>query len=142
MDETYEQIYKHFVDVAEKLAGKGPTYGLDLEKVCTNTFGDKFSGVFAADTIPKKFIYCIANLDTHDKPGSHWVAIARTMGDEYMVYDSFGRRTTSILHDLDLKTIDTEHDAEQKDHEDNCGARCLAWLIVYDIFGADVAVTI
>ena len=28
MDETYEQIYKHFVEVAEKLVGKGPSYGL------------------------------------------------------------------------------------------------------------------
>ena len=142
MDETYEQVYKHFVEVAEKLVGKGPSYGFDLEKVGTSTFGDKFMGVFAGDTVPKKFIYCITNLDPKDKPGSHWVALARTEGEVYMAYDSFGRKTTSILPDLDLKTIDTDPDAEQKDHEDNCGARCIAWLIMYDIFGPDVAATI
>ena len=56
------------------------------------------------------------------------MALARTEEDVYMAYDSFRRKTTSILPGLDLKTIDTDPDAEQKDHEDNCGARCIAYI--------------
>ena len=127
--------------VAEKLVGKGPSYGLDLEKVGTATFNDKFMGVFAADTIPKKFVYYRQPRPSRQARISLG-ALARTEGGVYMAYDSFGRKTVSILPGLDLKTIDTDPDAEQKDHEDNCGARCIAWLIMYDIFGPDVAVTI
>ena len=138
----HKQIYDHLVEIADVILGKGASYGSDLLQVGQNTFADKFDGVYSADTIPKTFTYVIANLDKHDKQGSHWVALAKTSAATYMVYDSFGRRTTSILPDLDIKTIDTAHDAEQNTDELNCGARCIAWLIMFDLFGETVAQTI
>lgn len=135
-------VYDAFLAIEEHIIGKGPAYAFDLEKIGNAQFGEKFMGVFASDNIPKKFNYCIANLDPQHLPGSHWVALARVKNNEYMVYDSFGRKTTSILPDLDLKTIDTDHDAEQAPNEDNCGARAMAWLMCFDLLGPELAQTI
>jgi hypothetical protein len=54
------------------------------------------------------------------------------------VYDSFGR-------DISLKqknNIMTEDDAEQTPKEQNCGARCVAWLVVVAVKGIKTALTI
>ena len=139
---NHDQIYNHFVKIVESLVGNGETHSANLEKVGKEMFDKKFAGVFAADTIPKStnFKYCIANLDNSDQPGSHWVAMARLPGPKrYLVYDSFGRSTSEILPDLQVPNEQTEQDAEQKREEDNCGARCLAWLTMFDMFGPDVA---
>ena len=141
----HDQIYDHFVRIVESLIGKGETYDQDLLKVGKEMFNKKFAGVFAADTIPKStnFHYCIANLDNQDEPGSHWVAMAKLPGPKkYLIYDSFGRKTSEILPELDIPHEQTEQDAEQVKSEDNCGARCLAWLIMFDMFGPDIATKI
>ena len=70
--------------------------------------------------------YAIVNLDKHDMPGSHWVAMA-----DSMVYDSFGR-------DVGLGET-TERDVEQGRREDNCGQRCVAFLCVYHAYGPEIA---
>ena len=105
-------------------------------------FGNKFAGVFPADRIPRltRARYTILNLDDHDMPGSHWIALARDK-DSVWVYDSFGRPTQKILPDIGqtFKFFDVDYDAEQAARETNCGARSLAWLMVFDKFGAETA---
>lgn len=135
----YQDIYERLVSVNEDLLGRGATYDSDLHDLGTEYFGQRFAGVFASDTIPlaTNFRYCIVNLDSQDKPGSHWVAIAKDKG-KLMVYDSFGRTVTDILPDLH-GAIDVDRDAEQSDQEENCGPRALAWLMMYDLFGPKVA---
>ncbi len=143
-DEPWIQdIYKKAVQIFECVLGNKETYDVDLERVGTNYFGSKFAGVFACDTIPlsTNFKYCITNLDSQQEPGSHWVAIAKQNG-KCLVYDSFGRHTSDILPNLKDISVDTEHDPEQAANEDNCGARCMAWLLIYDLFGQEVAKTI
>lgn len=140
-----EDLYAKWVRTLERLIGKGATTTSTL-----NTFGYKllgrsrFSGVYAVDRMPGKFNSCIVNLDTSGQPGSHWVAVARN-GEKYMVYDSFGRSTPTIIKRRYLHnktTVDTESDAEQEDSESNCGVRCLAWLLLFHSFGADAAMKI
>ena len=53
-----------------------------------------FRGVFASDQLPKekdvrpRSAY-IVNVDTHDKPGSHWISIF-VEKDQCQVFDSYG----------------------------------------------------
>lgn len=141
---TWDKINSHFVHFAEIIVGKGETSSEELEAAGSQIFKHKFAGVFAADLVPysTSFQYCIINLDKASQPGSHWVAAAKLPGGRptgYLMYDSFGRRTSEILPELPLATTDADKDPEQVTSEDNCGARCIAWLIMYDIYGHDVA---
>jgi hypothetical protein len=135
-----ELIYKDLLPLVEHYVGSGETSASTLAVAGTNLFGRKFAGVFAADSIPKQhFKYAIVNLDNHDEPGSHWVGLARMGNGTYMVYDSFGRDTRKILPLIQLKTIQTEPDAEQLKSEENCGARSMAWIIIFDTYGEHAA---
>jgi len=143
--------YNRYLNDIQGLIGNEVTTGGMLDFVCRSIFGTKFHGVYAQDLIPKKLSkarpYCIANLDTSDQSGSHWVAIARVGGNrsqgQYMVYDSFGRDHTTILTSLRLKNvINTDPDSEQHPLQMDCGQRCIAWLLVLHYYGADVARTI
>ena len=127
--------------------GKNTTYSDQLEKICIELFGVRFKGVFASDKIPKLSSlspYCILNLDRTGEQGSHWIALAKCKNDkDAMLYDSFGRDDTIIINNLRFsgngKIIDTEPDSEQKMSQLNCGARCIAWLLVFQDLGEDFA---
>lgn len=89
-------------------------------------------------------LYAIANLDDSTMPGSHWIALAFDVNTgNVWVYDSFGRKTSEIMPDLikeygrKLKMVDD--DAEQLQSEDDCGARSMAWLYVFDRYGTSLA---
>ncbi len=137
---SYSQIYKDLLFMAETLVGKGTTAEHTLTNAGKHILDEDYEGTFAVDEIPSKpFKYAIVNLDKRGAGGSHWVALAKVDKDLYMVYDSFGRHTGKILPTLQLKTVDTEHDAEQQTKEKNCGARALAWLLFFDAFGPEAA---
>ena len=139
-----DRVYKDFLKIAEACVGKGETTEQDLDSVGKAFFGDDFAGVFAVNEVPTttQFKYAIANLDKRGEAGTHWVALANLGNDVYMVYDSYGRKKGRILPALDLPTMDTEYDAEQTTKQNNCGARCLAWLLLFDEFGAGAAQSI
>lgn len=124
--------------------GKNATFSNDLKKIGLEMFGNKFSGVFAANQIPDNFKYIIINLDDHDEPGSHWIGGVK-QGNEAIIYDSFGRDTIDILPNIwnnNFNIIDVDDDAEQRISENDCGPRSLAWLYVFDKFGKDAALLI
>jgi hypothetical protein len=129
--------------MVEKMIGKTTTTDDILTQAGKHMLDDAYAGTFAADEVPEKpFTYAIVNLDRRTEGGSHWIALAQVEKGTYMVYDSFGRHTGKIIPSLQLKTIDTEHDAEQSVSQKNCGARCLAWLLLFDSFGPEAAQTI
>jgi hypothetical protein len=141
----YQTILKKII---VPLTGDKTTFLDELNGVGHKLLGVKFKGVFPADKIPrlndlKK--YAILNLDTSKEPGSHWVSIAKD-GKETYLYDSFGRSHTKIIKGLQYsgngRIVNTDLDAEQDVLETNCGARCLAWLVLFDNWGADVAILI
>ena len=85
-------------------------------------------------------------LDNSIEPGSHWVALAKLNKNESIIYDSFGRGYTQIIPKLRYsgngRIINTDDDAEQTIYENNCGQRCLAWLLYLKHYGSDKAETI
>lgn len=99
----------------------------------------------SANVTGKSPLYLIANLDDSNMPGSHWISLCYDVGTKLIwVYDSFGRKTGDILPLLakqfgkkNLRMADD--DAEQKLTEDDCGARCLAFIYIFDRHGSDVA---
>lgn len=108
----------------------------------------KFHGVYPCDKIPKlteSSPYAILNLDNSKQRGSHWISIAKN-GDNTVVYDSFGRNHIKIIPSLKLSgngnIINTDDDAEQKMNQNDCGARSITWLILYDKWGNDLAILI
>jgi len=61
---------------------------------------------------PKYGVYNTMN----GPPGEHWIACYNNY-----TYDSFGR--------------DASQDAEQEESEDDCGQRCIAWLMLCKRYG-------
>lgn len=142
------EIYQRTIlKLVYPLVGKRTTYLSDLTKAGKKLLGKKFHGTYPSDRIPRLNDlrpYAILNLDRSTEPGSHWVSIAKISGiDRVMIYDSFGRDHSTIIADLEFsgngRIINADRDAEQKKSETNCGARCLAWLKVFDEYGYKTA---
>lgn len=140
-----EKLYNNYLKKMIRIVGNKITYSNDLEKIGKRIFGNKFIGVFTCDRIPdyiKKNDMAIINLDNSSQSGSHWVAICKDTKDNIWVYDSFGRKTYNILPSIygnKRKIKTTERDAEQNKEETNCGARCLAFLKVFNKYGSKYA---
>lgn len=144
-----EKLYHYYLNKkVYPLVGDKTTYLSQLLGAGKKIFGVKFKGVFPSDKIPKLndlSPYCVLNLDHSGEPGSHWIALAK-MGDDTLVYDSFGRNYKRIIPNLDYSQngtiVNTDADVEQGILETDCGARCLAFLMVVDRHGKDVAIKI
>ena len=155
-----EQIYNTYLNKAVyPLTGKKTTYLSQILGAGHKLLGVKFKGVYPSDKIPKLndlAPYAILNLDKSSESGSHWIAIAklpqsfnRSSGkttNESIIYDSFGRDYKRIIPDIEYSgngTIkNTDRDSEQKILQTDCGARCLAWLLVVENYGPSVALKI
>jgi hypothetical protein len=128
------------VNTMQDFVGGGITNNVELDQAGKSLFGPKYAGTFTSDQVPyddPRWKYCIANVSEAGEPGTHWVAIARHRGG-YMHYDSFGRPAEELI-DPPEKLDDTELDAEQDEKEENCGARCLAWLMMFENYGPAIA---
>jgi hypothetical protein len=148
MEKKAEELYNHILKkIVYPQTGDKSTYSNDLDRVGRKLLGIKFKGVFPSDKIPKLNDlkpYCILNLDKSTESGSHWISLAKLVGTrDSIVYDSFGRDNKQIIPDLQYSgngTIqNTDRDAEQKIEETDCGARCLAWLVLLDNYGLEYA---
>jgi len=139
--EIAETLYNFLLhEYVEKKIGNETTYDSQLTSFCNSLFGSKFVGVFPSDKIPKfkNKKCCILNLDNSQQSGSHWVAYVHLNNNNYLFYDSFGRIDTSIIKSLSrkgIKNINTELDQEQdlKEIENNCGQRCISFLLCHFI---------
>lgn len=135
-----ENAYENYLRAIENKHGNAETDSQQLTKIGRSMFGNKYIGTFASDRIPKMGhnTYAIVNLDDSGSGGSHWVSIVKDRTRTY-IYDSFGRKTYSILPELIQSAsgpvLQTQNDKEQSRLEDNCGQRSLAALKVYDTHG-------
>ena len=141
-----ELFYQWLLErVAVPAVSNRTTYGRDLKQFARRAFGTRFRGVFMRDEIPSNFNaqhpYGIVNLDRSVEPGSHWIAVAYQGPRNLMIYDSFGkmhRPPREIFQKYPNSEL-TDPDAEQSLRETNCGARCLAWLMLVEIQGFKAA---
>ena len=147
-EKNAEQLYNQILTKQiYPLTGDKSTYMDDLDRVGRKLLSIKFKGVFPSDKIPKLNDlkpYCILNLDKSTESGSHWIALAKIHGkNSSLVYDSFGRSNKKIIPALKNSgngtIVDTDRDAEQEIIETDCGARCLAWLVLLDKHGLEKA---
>jgi len=144
-----EKLYRDTLkNVIYPLTGNKSTYMNDLDRVGRKLLGVKFKGVFSSDKIPRLNDlkpYCILNLDKSTQSGSHWVSVAKIHGeDKSITYDSFSRPAKKIIPALlnsgNGTIINSDlSDSEQKITQEDCGARSMAWLVVLDKYGVDVA---
>ena len=138
-------IYNIVLSYLKNIVGNKTTYSDDLLLISKKLLGDKFSGVYSSDEIPKlqTDTYAILNLDTSSESGSHWIAIYKDKSNETYVYDSFGRSNKKIIPSLSKSgngiIKDTDRDAEQKINQIDCGARSLAWILFCHIWGIECA---
>ncbi len=139
----YDRLLAHVYDI---IGHKNSTTGLELQRAGRDLLGALFQGVFTSDdtTLPSsKQPVQIRNSDRNGQPGSHWVAFARAKNGDLIHYDSFGRKWEGHASRgaIDVPTIDTDPDAEQRDEEENCGQRVLAWCCLY-IIDPSLAMTV
>jgi hypothetical protein len=138
--------YEQFLTISTQNLGDSTTFGDVLQRYGKYVFGTKFVGVFMANEIPnnlrQRTPYAIINLDLKHEPGSHWISVAALPPEpprserQLLVYDSFGS-----LNDIPAQiltkypgSIPTDPDAEQRIDEQNCGARAMAWLMMFECF--------
>ena len=131
-------LYKNLLKIVIKqLRHDDITTNVDLQRSCKIFFDNTkwdFLGVFPSDKIPKitsskQILIC--NADDSTMGGSHWMAMTYDL-----FYDSFGRTKSEMLPYSNVNhTKDTELDAEQKETQNSCGQRCIAWLLLYAFFG-------
>ena len=141
------RMYQKCLKMVYKLLGNGLTYSDQLNYVGKHLLGVKYKGSFPSDKIPKLSDlapYCILNLDKSNESGSHWVGLAKVpLKNECYIYDSFGRKHTTLFKNLNSsgngRINNTRLDPEQSVKESDCGARSMAWLILFDQKGYDVA---
>jgi hypothetical protein len=147
---SVDKINSEILPLVESIIGNLTTTNFELNKIGKALFGKKYLGTFASDRFPKvKDLhvnnsmkdsspkYCILNLDKTGQAGSHWVSCV-ILKDSILIYDSFGRKTSEILPDTFNKgqiIQDTDLDPEQDISEFNCGARCIAALVIFDEHG-------
>ena len=122
------------------------TNNIQLDRLCNELFGSKFYGVYPSDKIPnlnfhKK--YCILNLDKSNQPGSHWVACVLDSNDDIYVFDTYDRIIRKILPIIykvkHHRILSGNRSVLQKIDGEDCGQRCIAWLLLVDRYGIDVA---
>ncbi len=142
VDEAYRGI---LAEVEQHIGHAHRTTITELESVGRLLLHNKLRGVFPANQIPiltREQPYCIANLDSSDQDGSHWVAIAKHDGGVHF-YDSYGRSGGRILPLLKISAngdiSNADDDVEQRPGESNCGQRSLSWLLLYEHYGAELA---
>lgn len=138
-NKTPTDIYNGILQEIERIMGKNTeTSNFELNDIGNRIFGKKYIGTFSSDKIPKlkKNQMCIANLDSSNQPGSHWVCFYCNEYERCYFYDSFGRKAKSFKNIQKRNRILQEaqdYDAEQEYSESNCGQRAISWLCCCEV---------
>ena len=139
--------FKSNLKVVYKLLNdNNTTNNLQLSRLCNELFGSKFHGVYPSDKIPnlnfhKK--YCILNLDKSYQPGSHWVACVLDSNDDIYVFDTYDRIIRKILPSIyklkNHRILSGNRSVLEKKSGTDCGQRCIAWLLLVEKYGINIA---
>jgi hypothetical protein len=100
-----------------------------------------FVGVFPLNKIPKRIKQkscLIFNMDKAGQSGSHWVALVRTFGNAYEIFDSLGTKFDEIRPHLKFvnATYNYNSGAFQAQGSHSCGLFAL-YFIVHRSFNYD-----
>lgn len=132
-----QQLYIQLLELLRRNYNNKVKTDVELTKICKSIFGKKYIGTFAYNQFSTKNGYSIINTDDSNGHGIHWIAIYKK-GKNIYIYDSFGRKTKNVLNNFHqkwnkkYKLIDSKNDAEQSDYQEDCGIRCISWLLCVD----------
>ena len=134
-----DAMFRQVVHELEKAYGNGMQTNFSLIEIANQVCPEIGIGqnvIRNMDYDFKKMRGKHAIINSDNREGIHWVA-SYQRGKTIYIFDSFGRPTKTLLPefykravDAGFKIIDTEYDAEQLDHQQDCGIRCLAWIII------------
>ena len=94
------KTFNHYKKALISELGNKATEGTDLNTVGKREFGLAWAGVHPSDRVkikPNK--YYVVNVDSHDKDGSHWIALRTTKKRAYL-WDSYGRPVKKLVGGL------------------------------------------
>ena len=136
---SIEKEFNKKVKKYRKIVGVKGTWGKELDRVGKSIYGSNFCGIYTQNDLPwskikkSKCMYGILNNDI-EGPGEHWIAF-HVKDSQFYCWDSYGRSMKEIVPVLEKKLKSqrirykaNDKDANQKNSDDDCGARCLAWL--------------
>ena len=93
-----------------------------------------FNGVYSIDNLPQhpgpKLL--VANTDTSDDPGQHWMAISVDGCGNGQFFDSFGRPPTGTFRDYlnkHCRTLTYNKIQLQSAASELCGQYCVVWCV-------------
>lgn len=143
-NESVNKAFRLGIKYFEEMIGKGITGERVLLKAGKEFFGKAFGGVLASDELPprrpgRSDRYYIINNMPRGSTGEHWLALVMASDGRVVVWDSFGRPIETLMPMLWKKyrrwVVEPERDVEQKKTQEDCGARSLSFLAVYDVLG-------
>lgn len=145
-----EEEYNKYLKYVESFIGNTETSSDQLDALGFKILKG-YKGAVPRDKIPilNNNECCIVNTDDSKGGGVHWLALASDSKGKQYFYDSFARDYKKLVPELRRKTIINSDikDREQQDisikgdkkTETNCGARCIAWLLVFQKLGPKYA---
>ena len=133
------KTFNHYKKALISELGDKATEGTDLNTVGKREFGPSWAGVHPSDRVklkPNK--YYVINVDHHDKPGSHWMALKTTKKRAYL-WDSYGRPVKKLVgalidnintHGMQIGATNLVPHMEQIGYgSEVCGPDSLAFLL-------------
>ena len=128
--------YEQNLMMIEDLIGASTTNNFQIYKICRLLFDSRFLTCSTSDDWPK-YVFnnqmFILNVDDSSKNGSHWCAFYKYLGKFY-AYDSYNRNVKHLSkwwRNKNIISANTDRD-QSYNNENNCGARCISWLIMFD----------
>ena len=133
------EIFNKYKAVMIHKLGKKALSDTTINKAGKALFAS-WGGCFPSDRVKlQPHHYYIVNVDTHDQPGSHWLAAFCTAKRCY-VWDSFGRsiielapKLVQCIHKsgMTLGKTDLIHHQEQTGYTSEiCGQDSISWLLL------------
>lgn len=143
MKEVVESVYKVILRIVEMKMGNDFTMNTQLDEYMKDCNYEGYLGAFprtlGLEIVDDLKIGECLIINTKDAPGEHWCALYMFPSGNTIFYDSFGR-TFEELFRQDDGIGNTEDDREQELIEQNCGQRCIAWLLLARTVGEAGAV--
>lgn len=124
--DLYLKYKHHFISEL----GKGPLTDDVIDRVGKREFGSKWGGAVSQDDFKvRPDTYNIVNTCHRYGKGSHWCAIYVGKGNSIYIFDTFGRSSTKLLHNIaKLKATFIENKRVHQRDTSLCGQMSLAWL--------------
>jgi hypothetical protein len=142
------EFYWTVKQVERELNDYDETDDKQLNKFGKKHFGDEFGGVFAENekiNFDDNKSYYIFNTDPTWKDGTHWMGVYVNHKNKVItILDTFNRQSSKLLPTLIIDARKNHFKCRkgashllQRDSQDTCGQRSLAWLLLIKKYGAD-----